>query len=167
MVKDSMERIWAPWRIGYILSDKKENGCVFCNAFKTKKDKEKLVIHRSQHSFVIMNLYPYNAGHIMVVPNRHIDSPTLLDAQEQLDMFNTVNQTLDILKTVMHPDGFNLGMNLNRTAGAGIEDHIHIHIVPRWNGDTNFMSTISNTKVISEAIEETYDKIKKAFRGNV
>ncbi len=158
-----MDRMWAPWRIGYILSDKKEDGCVFCNAYQSKNDKEKLVIFRSKYSFVIMNLYPYNAGHIMIVPNRHIDSPTLLEKEEQLDMFNLVNKSLDVLKSVMHPDGFNLGMNLSRTAGAGIDDHIHIHIVPRWNGDTNFMSTVSDTKVISESIEETYDKIKNAF----
>ena len=158
-----MEKMWAPWRIGYILSDKKENGCVFCNAYKTENDKDKLVVYRSEHSFVIMNLYPYNAGHIMIVPNRHIDSPAKLENNEQLNMFQLVNKTLNIIKNVMHPDGFNLGMNLNRAAGAGIEDHIHIHIVPRWNGDTNFMSTVANTKVISESIEETYNKIKQAF----
>ncbi len=159
-----MDKMWAPWRIGYILSDKKENGCVFCNAYKTDNDKEKLVLFRSKHSFVIMNLYPYNAGHIMIVPNRHIDSPLKLDTEEQLDMFGLVNSSIEIIKTVMHPDGFNLGMNLSRTAGAGIEDHIHIHIVPRWNGDTNFMSTVSDTKVISESINETYAKIKDVFK---
>ena len=158
-----MDRMWAPWRIGYILSNKKEDGCVFCNAYNAIDDKEKLVIYRSTHSFVIMNLFPYNAGHIMIVPNRHINSPVLLNQDEQLDMFNMVNKSLEVLKAVLKPDGFNLGMNLNRTAGAGIEDHIHIHVVPRWNGDTNFMTTVSDTKVISEAIEETYDKIKNAF----
>jgi ATP adenylyltransferase len=162
-MESKMDRIWAPWRIGYILSDKKEDGCVFCNAYNTENDEDKLVIHRSKHSFVIMNLYPYNAGHIMIVPNRHINNPTLLEADEQLDLFSLVNRSLDVIKKVMNPEGFNLGMNLNRTAGAGIEDHIHIHIVPRWNGDTNFMSTISDTKVISEALEETYKKIKSAF----
>lgn len=162
-MKKGLEKMWAPWRMGYILSDKKENGCVFCNAYNTKNDKEKFVLYRSEHSFVIMNLYPYNAGHIMVVPNRHISSPILLTDKEQLDMFQMVNRSLDVIKNVMHPEGFNLGMNINRTAGAGIDDHIHIHIVPRWNGDTNFMSVVSDTKVISESIEETYKKLKEAF----
>ena len=159
-----MERLWAPWRIGYILSDKKEDGCVFCNAINSKNDEEKLVLYRSKHAFIIMNLYPYNAGHIMVVPNRHLDSPLKLTEEEQSDMFKLVNMGIDAIQKIMNPDGFNLGMNLGRTAGAGIDDHIHIHIVPRWSGDTNFMSTTSDTKVISEALKETYFKLKGALK---
>ncbi len=159
-----MERLWAPWRIGYILSDKKEDGCVFCNAFNAENDEEKLVLYRSKHAFIIMNLYPYNAGHIMVVPNRHLDSPLKLTEEEQLDLFKLVNKGIEAIQKVMKPDGFNLGMNLGRAAGAGIDDHIHIHIVPRWSGDTNFMSTVSDTKVISEALKETYFKIKGALK---
>ncbi|WP_022671024.1 HIT family protein [Hippea alviniae] len=155
-----MDKLWAPWRIGYILSDKKEDGCVFCNAFNSKNDEEKLVLFRSKHSFIIMNLYPYNAGHLMVVPNRHISNPIELTEEEQLDMFKLTNKCIEILKKVMNPDGFNLGMNLGRSAGAGIDDHIHIHIVPRWNGDTNFMPILSDTKVISESLKETYKKLK-------
>ncbi len=160
-----MDRMWAPWRIGYILSDKKEGGCVFCNAYKAKDDKKFLVLYRLENSFIIMNKYPYNAGHIMIVPNRHINTPLSLNTQEQLDMFNAVNIGLEALKKALKPDGFNLGMNLGRVAGAGIDDHIHIHIVPRWNGDTNFMSTVADVKVISESIEETYEKIKKYLEG--
>ena len=159
-----MERLWAPWRIGYILSDKKEDGCVFCNAINSKNDEERLILYRSKHAFIIMNLYPYNAGHIMIVPNRHLDSPLKLTEEEQSDMFKLVNMGIDVIQKVMNPDGFNLGMNLGRTAGAGIDDHIHIHIVPRWNGDTNFMSTTSDTKVISEALKETYSKLKGALQ---
>ncbi len=159
-----MERLWAPWRIGYILSDKKEDGCVFCNAINSKNDEERLILYRSKHAFIIMNLYPYNAGHIMIVPNRHLDSPLKLTEEEQSDMFKLVNMGIDVIQKVMNPDGFNLGMNLGRTAGAGIDDHIHIHIVPRWNGDTNFMSTTSDTKVISEALKETYFKLKGALQ---
>ena len=159
-----MERLWAPWRIGYILSDKKEDGCVFCNAFNAENDEEKLVLYRSKHAFIIMNLYPYNAGHIMVVPNRHLDSPLMLTEEEQFDLFKLVNKGIEAIQKVMKPDGFNLGMNLGRAAGAGIDDHIHIHIVPRWSGDTNFMSTVSDTKVISEALKETYFKIKGALK---
>ncbi len=162
-----MERLWAPWRIKYILSDKKEHGCVFCRAFSSRNDNEHLVVTRSELSFVIMNKYPYNAGHIMVVPNRHVGDPVELSDEEQLDMFKLVNLSLQALRRALKPDGFNLGMNLSRTAGAGIDDHIHIHIVPRWNGDTNFMPVIADTKVISEAIEETYEKIKKVFNGAI
>ncbi len=158
-----MERLWAPWRIGYILSDKKERGCIFCNALKANNDEEKLILYRSKHSFIIMNLYPYNAGHIMVVPNRHLSSPLELTNEEQLDLFKLVNLGIKTIQKVMKPDGFNLGMNLGKTAGAGIDDHIHIHIVPRWNGDTNFMSTVSDTKVISEALKETYNKLRGAI----
>jgi ATP adenylyltransferase len=156
-----MDRMWAPWRIGYILSDKKEDGCVFCNAFRAKDDKKYLVLCRSEYSFIIMNKFPYNAGHVMIVPNKHIDNPLLLSEEEQLDIFTMVNKGINALKQALKPDGFNLGMNLGRVAGAGIDDHIHIHIVPRWNGDTNFMSTVADIKVISESIEETYEKIKK------
>jgi len=158
-----MERLWAPWRIGYILSDKKEEGCIFCNALRAKNDEEKLILYRSEHSFIIMNLYPYNAGHIMVVPNRHLNTPLELTEKEQLDLFKLVNMGVKAIQKVMKPDGFNLGMNLGKTAGAGIDDHIHIHIVPRWNGDTNFMSTVSDTKVISEALKETYKKLRGAI----
>lgn len=159
-----MDKLWAPWRIGYILSDKKEDGCVFCNAFKSDNDEDRLVLFRSKHSFIIMNLYPYNAGHLMVVPNRHISSPTELKEEEQLDMFKLTNKCIEILKKVMNPDGFNVGMNLGRSAGAGIDDHIHIHIVPRWNGDTNFMPILADTKVISESLKETYKKLKGALQ---
>ncbi len=159
-----MDKLWAPWRIGYILSDKKEDGCVFCNAFKSDNDEDRLVLFRSKHSFIIMNLYPYNAGHLMVVPNRHISSPTELKEEEQLDMFKLTNKCIEILKKVMNPDGFNVGMNLGRSAGAGIDDHIHIHIVPRWNGDTNFMPILADTKVVSESLKETYKKLKGALQ---
>ncbi|WP_035587265.1 HIT family protein [Hippea jasoniae] len=158
-----MERLWAPWRIGYILSDKKEDGCIFCNAYRLNEDEESLVLYRGKFSFIIMNLYPYNAGHLMVVPNRHINSPLKLEKDEQLELFELTNKSIEVLSKVLKPDGFNLGMNLGRTAGAGIDDHIHIHIVPRWSGDTNFMSTVSDTKVISEALKETYKKLKEAF----
>ncbi len=158
-----MERIWAPWRIEYILSDKKENGCVFCNAIRDSNDAERLIIHRGRFAFVIMNKYPYNAGHVMVVPNRHLSDPVELSEQEQLEMFSLLNRALKAIRVALKPDGFNLGMNLSRVAGAGIDDHIHIHIVPRWNGDTNFMPVIADTKVISEAIEETFVKIKRSF----
>lgn len=160
-----MKQLWAPWRMGYILSNKKENGCVFCNAYNSYDDEDKLVIYRDKYAFVIMNLYPYNTGHMMVVPNRHIDSLNFLKPEEELNIFNLVNKSIDVLNRAVSPEGFNVGMNLGRIAGAGIDDHIHIHIVPRWNGDTNFMPVVSDTKVISESISETYKKLKEYFGG--
>ncbi|OSS42202.1 HIT family protein [Desulfurella amilsii] len=156
-----MKTLWAPWRMAYILSEKKPEDCVFCNAFRERKDEENYVLFRSKHCFVIMNIYPYNPGHIMVVPNRHIDHIKLLNEQERADIFQVMQTFCNILETAFKPNGFNIGMNIGSTAGAGIADHIHFHIVPRWNGDTNFISTVCDTKVISESLRQTYNKIKE------
>ncbi len=156
-----MKTLWAPWRMAYILSEKKPNECVFCKAFEDKKDEENYVLYRSNYCFVIMNIFPYNPGHIMVVPNRHISHIKLLDDKESIDIFSTIQAFCDILEKAFKPDGFNIGMNIGTHAGAGIADHIHFHIVPRWNGDTNFISTICDTKVISEGLRQTYNKIKE------
>ncbi|HHS48318.1 MAG TPA: HIT domain-containing protein [Desulfurella acetivorans] len=156
-----MKILWAPWRMAYILSDKKPQSCVFCNAYKDQNDEKNYVLFRSKHCFVIMNIYPYNPGHIMVVPNRHIDHIKLLNEQEGGDIFQVMQRFCSILETAFKPNGINIGMNIGSAAGAGIADHIHFHIVPRWNGDTNFMSTVCDTKVISESLRQTYNKIKE------
>ncbi|MGC9257889.1 HIT family protein [Desulfurella sp.] len=156
-----MNTIWAPWRMAYILSDKKTNECVFCKAFNEKKDEENFVLFRSQYCFVIMNIYPYNPGHIMVVTNRHINHIKLLEEKESVDFFSTVRMFCNYLEIAFKPNGMNIGMNIGEAAGAGIEDHIHFHIVPRWVGDTNFMGTVCDTKVISESLRQTYNKIKE------
>ncbi|MGE4546455.1 MAG: HIT domain-containing protein [Desulfurella sp.] len=156
-----MKILWAPWRMAYILSDKKPQGCVFCNAYKEQNDEKNYVLFRSKHCFVIMNIYPYNPGHIMVVPNRHIDHIKLLNEQEGGDIFQVMQRFCSILETAFKPNGINIGMNIGNAAGAGIADHIHFHIVPRWDGDTNFMSTVCDTKVISESLRQTYNKIKE------
>ncbi|MGB9755412.1 MAG: HIT family protein [Desulfurella sp.] len=156
-----MNTIWAPWRMAYILSDKKTNECVFCKAFNEKKDEENFVLFRSQYCFVIMNIYPYNPGHIMVVTNRHINHIKLLEEKESVDFFSTVRMFCNYLEMAFKPNGMNIGMNIGEAAGAGIEDHIHFHIVPRWVGDTNFMGTVCDTKVISESLRQTYNKIKE------
>lgn len=157
-----MEQIFAPWRIKYIKSEKHE-GCIFCDFPKENKDKEHLILFRGKHCFVIMNTYPYNPGHVMVAPYRHVPSLEDLTDEELLDLMKLVRLMIKTIKTAMNPDGFNVGINLGRVAGAGVEDHVHIHIVPRWNGDTNFMPVLADVKVIPQALEETYEELKKAL----
>ncbi|MFA4837369.1 MAG: HIT domain-containing protein, partial [Dehalococcoidia bacterium] len=130
-----MEYIWAPWRIEYILGEK-EKDCIFCHKPKQDKDKENLLLYRGKRNLVMMNLYPYNPGHLMVAPYRHTNILEALDDEEMLEHLQLVTRCVAVLKEAMKPNGFNIGINLGRVAGAGIEDHIHTHIVPRWNGDT-------------------------------
>ena len=155
-----MNRIWAPWRIKYITSEK-EKVCIFCKAYKEKKDKKNLVILRSDYSFVLFNKFPYNNGHLLIAPYRHIANLEELKDLEISDIHSILTKMLSVLKKTIKPDGFNIGINLGKVSGAGIEEHLHIHLVPRWNGDTNFMPVISNTKVISQSLEDLYKKIKK------
>ena len=164
-----MERLWAPWRIDYILG-KKPEGCIFCDKPGQDKDAENFILYKGRHNFVMLNAYPYNNGHMMVVPYRHTASLTGWQAEEQQEMMQLAAMCVDLLKRVMRPDGFNLGMNMGQVGGAGIADHLHLHIVPRWNGDTNFMPVLSDTRVISEGLEATYKKLKgaldEALRGS-
>lgn len=155
-----MERLWAPWRMEYILGPHR-NECIFCEALK--KGEEGYTLVREEFAFVIMNTFPYNNGHIMVAPTRHTGDIGNLSDEEMLSISRLVKKSLQILQDKLKPDAFNIGMNLGRVAGAGVEDHIHIHIVPRWNGDTNFMPVISDTKIVSQALEETYRILKEGF----
>lgn len=155
-----MNRIWAPWRIKYV-TQKKKKGCIFCNAFKGKKDKKNHIVLRSKKCFAIFNTFPYNNGHIMIVPNRHVPDLKDLDDKELLDMNKTIIQITSVLRKILKPDGFNIGINIGKAAGAGIAGHIHTHIVPRWAADTNFMPVLTDTKIISQSIEELYSKVKK------
>ncbi|WP_457741772.1 HIT family protein [Thermococcus sp.] len=157
-----MKILWAPWRIEYIRSPK-HNGCIFCDFPKENRDKERLILYRGRYSFVIMNNYPYNPGHVMVAPYRHVANWEELTDEELLEIMKLTQLMIRAIKKAMKPDGFNLGVNLGRVAGAGIESHVHLHIVPRWNGDTNFMPVIADTKVIPESLEEAYDELKKAI----
>jgi len=136
-----LNRLWAPWRIKYV-SNPNKKGCIFCKAFKERKDYSNLVILRSKYCFVILNIYPYNNGHMMVVPNRHIKDLEKLSRDEVLDLTATMIKTKNIIKDILRPDGFNIGINIGKVAGAGVKSHLHIHIVPRWNGDTNFMPVV-------------------------
>jgi ATP adenylyltransferase len=155
------KHLWAPWRIEYILGPKSEC-CVFCDEDK-RSDEERLILKRGKHSFVIMNFYPYNNGHLMVCPYKHTNDYEALDINTKIEMQELISESIAVLKKIMHPEGFNIGMNLGRTAGAGIDKHLHWHIVPRWNGDTNFMPVTNHTRVLAEALEETWKKLKTEF----
>jgi ATP adenylyltransferase len=159
-----MKQLWAPWRMVYILNELEDKkGCIFCELPKETDDKKNLIVFRSEFCFVIMNKYPYNNGHVLVVPYEHTSDYTALNDQILLDIQKTVQKTIAVIKKVMSPQAMNIGLNLGRTAGAGIDQHLHYHIVPRWDGDTNFMPVISDTKVVSEALDATRDKLADAF----
>ena len=154
-----MEYLWAPWRIEYI-QRAPESGCILCQKPKENNDEANLILYRSQHNFIILNAFPYNPGHLMVVPYRHIANLQDLTDKEAKEHFDIVKKGLGLLKEVMKPDGFNIGLNVGKVAGGGIAGHIHTHIVPRWEGDTNFMPVLSDTKVISEALISTYKRLR-------
>jgi len=161
-----MDRLWAVWRIKYVeIASKGVSECIFCS-LQGERDDDALIIHRSRHSYILMNRYPYNPGHLMVAPYRHVSSPDMLNEEEAIDLWNSLLTSINVIKRVMNPDGFNIGMNLGRVAGAGFEGHIHVHVVPRWNGDTNFMPVISDTKVLGEALESTYRRLKEAMKSS-
>ncbi len=153
-----MEFMWAPWRIEYILGEKDED-CIFCYKPKEDKDRENLILFRGERNLVMLNKYPYNPGHVMVAPYKHVSSLDALDEEDLFEHIKLVNRCVEMMKKEMNPEGFNIGINLGKVAGAGIEEHIHTHIVPRWNGDTNFMPVFSDTRVVPEALEATYDKL--------
>ncbi len=154
--------LWAPWRMEYILGEK-EKGCIFCTRLQLQDDQKNLILYRGEHNFIIMNKYPYNNGHLMVVPNRHTADFESLTEHESLEMMNLIAKSLRVLKETIRPHGFNIGINLGEIAGAGIDDHLHFHIVPRWAADTNFMPVVAETKVISEALAQTWERLKKFF----
>jgi ATP adenylyltransferase len=142
----------------------KPPGCIFCDKPAENKDDENLILHRGKYNFIIMNAYPYNNGHMMVVPFRHTATLSGWSPEEQAEVFQLADLAAELLKKTMRPDGFNLGINMGLVAGAGVADHIHLHVVPRWNGDTNFMPVISDTRVISEHLKATYAKLREALK---
>jgi len=160
-----MKRLWAPWRTEYISGNKNNKGkCIFCQKPRENKDKENYILFRGKKCLVMLNTFPYNNGHLMVVPYRHIGSLEQLTPEEGQELVKVSSQMLALLKKVLHPEGFNLGMNIGEVAGAGIAGHLHLHIVPRWKGDSNFMPVISDVKVISESLDETYRKLRREMR---
>ena len=154
--------LWAPWRVDYILSEKKSE-CFLCRIFNEKKDRENLLLVRGKTCAVLMNRYPYNSGHLMVAPYRHIAGLDHFTPEETLEMAALTSRAVAVLRKVMIPQGFNIGYNLGEVAGAGLKDHLHQHIVPRWTGDTNFMPVLGGPRVIPEALEATYDLLVKQF----
>jgi ATP adenylyltransferase len=157
-----MKRLWAPWRVEYIRQEKPQ-GCIFCDKPKEKQDVENYILFRGRLNFVIMNAYPYNPGHLMVVPYRHIGKLEDMTPEERNEHYEIVSRSVGILRETTGTANFNIGMNLGRVAGAGIDDHIHTHIVPRWNGDNNFMPVIGETRVISESMRDIYNRLKEKF----
>jgi len=160
-----MERLWAPWRMEYITSvNDTDPGCIFCDKPAERKDKKNLIVYRSKACFVMLNKFPYNNGHLMIVPYIHESEITNLSDEILLDVHKTLNHCVRALKNTLNPHGMNIGLNLGRTAGAGIDTHIHYHLVPRWNGDTNFMPIIGATKVVSEALDKTWKKLNSELK---
>jgi ATP adenylyltransferase len=157
-----MENLWAAWRRDFILGPK-EDGCVFCKRAKSKNDRENLLLYRGKKVFVIMNKYPYNGGHLLIVPYSHKSDITRLTPVESESLFDMTRKSVGIINNAMPADGFNIGMNLGATAGAGIADHLHIHVVPRFKGDTNFISVVNEVKVQSISLVEIYDLLKPGF----
>ncbi|MFZ5591489.1 MAG: HIT family protein [Bacillota bacterium] len=157
-----MERIWAPWRTVYIGKDHGDI-CIFCDKLQSDKDVENYVLYRGERVFVLLNLYPYNNGHLLIAPKRHVGDVTDLTPEELLELGLTTQKMTALLRRAFNPDGFNIGVNLGRIAGAGVPGHFHIHIVPRWGGDTNFMPVLGDVRVISEALDLTYQKLKEAM----
>ena len=156
-----MQVLWAPWRIAYV-ADKAARGCIFCIALEGDR-RERLLLGTTAASLVILNRFPYQNGHLMVAPRRHTASLTALPEAEHRDLAETLRRSIDTVAATFHPDGFNLGMNLGAAAGAGVVDHLHWHIVPRWAGDTNFMAAVAETRVIPQHLLETYDRLRAAF----
>jgi ATP adenylyltransferase len=157
-----MKQLWAPWRMEFLLSDKK-TGCPFCLLPAAKQDTENLILHRSASCFVIMNRYPYNNGHLMVIPFQHEKELDQLPAATAVDMTQTLQKTVAVLKKTFKPDGFNIGINLGAAAGAGIPGHLHYHVIPRWIGDTNFMPILNDVRVMNEYLKDTYARLVGAF----
>jgi len=157
-----MEQIWAPWRIGYIQQEKPE-GCILCEKPRQNNDTVNYILYRGEKNFVILNSYPYNPGHLMVAPYRHVANLEELTDAERNEHFEMVSRSIKLLRRVFNPGGFNIGINIGKVAGAGIDDHVHTHIVPRWQGDVNFMPVLSDVRVVPEALAETYKKLESKF----
>jgi ATP adenylyltransferase len=158
-----MKFLWAPWRMDYIL-EKKEEDCLFCRKRIENRDRENLILHRGKYGFVMMNKFPYNNGHLMVVPNRHCPDFEALQDDEIEELFHLLKAATGVLKNTLCPQGFNIGVNIGKAGGAG-EDHLHVHVVPRWAGDTNFMPVFGETKIIPQYLKKTYQTLRLEFRN--
>jgi ATP adenylyltransferase len=159
-----MKVMWAPWRMAYINKARRSPaGCIFCVKARERRDAANFVLHRGRFGFVMMNLFPYNSGHLLIAPYAHVGSLEALRPEQALDLIRLTNLSLRALRAETRPEGFNVGINLGKVSGAGIEEHVHLHIVPRWNGDTNFMPLFAETRVIPEHLRETHRKLRSRF----
>jgi ATP adenylyltransferase len=160
-----MKHLWSPWRMAYIESTPTDTSCIFCDHLEEEDGPGNLILYRGDHAFVILNRFPYTNGHMMVVPYQHVSSLEMLDRDTLTELMLLTNQTTAALHHVYDAESFNIGINIGLPAGAGVADHVHIHVVPRWSGDTNFMSTTAETRVLPEALEQTYARIKVGWKG--
>jgi ATP adenylyltransferase len=161
--ENPLNYIWSPWRMEYIQNEKNTEECVFCHEIGQEDGPQNLIVYRGQLAFVILNRYPYTSGHLMVVPYVHLPSLEMLDSQTRAEIMELTAKAIRVLRYEYSPQGFNLGVNIGEAAGAGIIDHVHLHVVPRWNGDTNFMSSLGGTRVIPEMLEDSYTRIRKGW----
>jgi ATP adenylyltransferase len=158
-----MTRLWTPWRSAYMQQKKDQSACIFCDAAASETDEENLVVHRGQLAFVMLNRYPYTSGHVMIAPYAHVSRLAQAGSAAAAEIMYLARDAEQVIQQVYRPDGLNLGMNLGEAAGAGIEQHIHLHVLPRWNGDANFMTSVAETRVIPESLTDTYTKLKNGF----
>ena len=159
----AMDYLWTPWRYAYVATSERAAGCIFCDAPKANDDAKMLIVHRGQHCFVILNTYPYTPGHVMIVPYAHLDELQKLPPATAHEMMDLSQRMESVLRDLYHPDGINLGMNIGKAAGAGIAGHIHMHVLPRWVADANFLSVVSETRVLPETLEETWKRMTAAL----
>jgi len=157
-----MQHLWAPWRMEYIMAEKPA-GCILCEKPKQDNDAANYILFRGEKNFVLLNTYPYNPGHLMIAPYRHVAGLEELTTEELHEHIEIVSRSIKVIKQVFNPGGFNVGINMGKVAGAGITDHVHTHIVPRWQGDTNFMPVFADARVIPQALAETYQQLKDKF----
>ena len=159
-----MDFVWSPWRYDYLASaGKKSPSCVFCVDENRSHDAERLIVFRGSHNFIILNLFPYTSGHVMVAPYEHLDTIAVAKAEQLSEMMQLAQRCIGALQKLYRPEGFNIGMNLGQAAGAGIREHFHLHVVPRWIGDANFMSIVAETRVLPEELGQTYERLKSAL----
>lgn len=161
-----MDHLWTPWRSTYMKAKHDTNRCIFCAAAQGTADEENLLVHRGEHCFVILNRYPYTSGHLMIAPYQHVSRLLQVDSEVTGEMMSLARLAERNLEEIYRPDGLNLGMNLGEAAGAGIEQHIHLHVLPRWKGDANFMTTVGGVRIMPEDLEETYRKLRPKFTDN-
>lgn len=158
-----MDYLWSPWRYRYLAEAPKPEGCIFCEMVAANQDEDRLIVYRGAMNFIVLNRFPYTSGHLMVVPYRHVAELAALDEAEADEMMRLIRAAEKNLRAVYRPDGLNVGMNIGESAGAGITGHIHMHVLPRWTGDANFMSTVGETRVLPEELPVTWRRVKEAF----